>query len=328
MHSVLRDRSTGPADGHHATPPSIWQDLADLGLTRLSVSADNGGSGATWRESAAMLRAAAYQGVQLPLAENDVLAGWLVDEVGLAGDVALRTVALADSATGSARVPWARAADRVVVVWPSSEGWRLADLPSSELTVTPAHNTAHEPRDELRFDADRCESITIDREVVHELRLRGSLARSVQMTGALERIVELCLIHTRQRHQFGRPLAAFQIVQSTLADIAAETALAMSAVDAAVSAFVEGEPASRGLAVHSARSTAGHASSRVVRSAHQLHGAIGTTEEHDLHRYTLPAVAWRSEFGTVQGSDDALGEMLITAAPGHAWSVISGPSGT
>ncbi len=52
------------------------------------------------------------------------------------------------------------------------------------------------------------------------------------------------------------------------------------------------------LRVASAKIRAGEAATRAAEIAHQVHGAIGYTEEHQLHRFTLRLWAWRDEFGS------------------------------
>ncbi|MDI2030098.1 acyl-CoA dehydrogenase family protein [Saccharopolyspora sp. TS4A08] len=157
-------------------------------------------------------------------------------------------------------------------------------------------------------------------EVVDRLVLRAALARAVQVVGALDRAVELCVEHARTRVQFGRPLAKFQAVQHLVADAAAEAALARAAVDAAVLDAAETDLAGPASAtkVAAARSCAGHAASVVVRNAHQVHGAIGTTREHPLQLVTLPALDWRGEFGTTRDWDRFLGRS------GPLWDVVLG----
>ncbi len=72
-----------------------------------------------------------------------------------------------------------------------------------------------------------------------------------------------------------------------------------------------------------ARSCAGHAASVVVRNAHQVHGAIGTTREHRLHEFTQPALAWRSEFGSVHYWDDTLTTAALEAGCENIWGLIT-----
>ena len=61
----------------------------------------------------------------------------------------------------------------------------------------------------------------------------------------------------------------------------------------------------------------------VVRNAHQVHGAIGTTREHRLHEFTRAALAWRSEFGSVRYWDDRVTDMALQAGAGRLWELIS-----
>jgi len=77
-------------------------------------------------------------------------------------------------------------------------------------------------------------------------------------------------------------------------------------------------------AVAVAKSCAGHAASTVVRNAHQVHGAIGTTFEHELHWYTKPILAWRSEFGSVALWDRLLTQAAVGAGRDDAWALITG----
>ncbi|MCQ0010940.1 acyl-CoA dehydrogenase family protein [Actinomadura madurae] len=118
------------------------------------------------------------------------------------------------------------------------------------------------------------------------------------------------------------PIAKFQAVQQLVADAACESALARAATDAAVAALVRGTDTldELELRIAIARSVTGHAISVVVRNAHQVHGAIGTTLEHPLHEVTLPALAWRAEFGSLDHWDQRLTDLLIGAG-GRAWQL-------
>jgi acyl-CoA dehydrogenase len=102
-----------------------------------------------------------------------------------------------------------------------------------------------------------------------------------QTLGTLERALELAVEHVNTRHQFGGPLARFQAVQFQIADatVAVQSLrelahftlwrLWVAPLDRLVDAL-----ALRAQALESA-----HA---VLRTSHQLHGAIGFCDEHDL----------------------------------------------
>jgi acyl-CoA dehydrogenase len=150
--------------------------------------------------------------------------------------------------------------------------------------------------------------------------------RAVQMTGAMDAAVDLTVRHAAERKQFGRPLAAFQAVQQLSADAAAEAALARAATDAALMEAVATDFAGGGLlfAIAVARSVCGHSGSTVVRNTHQVHGAIGTTREHVLHRLTMPVLAWTNDFGSVAEWDALIEQAARDAGDTGLWELVSG----
>jgi acyl-CoA dehydrogenase len=300
----------------------LWNQLAALGLARLTAPEAEGGSGAGWRESAVLTGELAAYGLAVPVGEHDLLAGWLLRAAGLACDGRRRTVAVLADGTGT-QVPFASGSELVVCLWHDGSGWRVTDVPTASLTIAPGANLASEPRDTVTVSAESLGSgAAVSADIPSRLELRAALLRATQIAGALEAAVSLTVEHVTTRHQFGRPLAAFQAVQHLLADMAAETALARAAVDAAVDSAADTDsPDAFRVAV--ARSCAGHAASVVVRHAHQLLGAIGTTQEHALHRLTLPALAWRAEYGTTEHWDQQVAAAAAAAGPGGLWSLIT-----
>ncbi|MEU8798510.1 acyl-CoA dehydrogenase family protein [Spirillospora sp. NPDC048819] len=305
---ALQDMLTSVFSDHDPASPigSLWKKLGSLGLARLTTPAGRGGSGAGWDEAAALLRTAASHGVPVPLPENDLLANWLLTEADLPSDESIRTACVLDE-TGTARsVPWAGDADRITLLWAAEDGWRTADVPASSLRIERAANLAGEPRDTVHAPLDATSGTRVGGHVAEEFMLRGALARALQMTGAMDGILRLSIDHATTRTQFGRPLAGFQAVQHLIADMAAEAALAKAATDAVL------RDGLTPFNVAVARSCAGHATTTVVRNAHQVHGAIGTTAEHPLHRYTLPALAWRAEFGSLHHWDEHLSQAALS----------------
>ncbi|MFC5744373.1 acyl-CoA dehydrogenase family protein [Actinomadura rugatobispora] len=318
---ALADMMASVFSDHDPASPTrpLWDTLESLGLTRLTTPAERGGSGAGWPEAAALLRAAASHGVSLPLAENDLLANWLLTKAGLPSDGSLRTACVLDGDGIARAVPWARDADRIAVLWDAGGGWRAADVPASSVRVDQATNLAGEARDDVHVSLEDRPGVPVGGHLAEEFTLRGALARSLQMTGAMDGVLRLTIEHATTRTQFGRPLARFQAVQHLIADMAAETSLARAATDAAV----HGGPAPFTIAV--ATSCARHAAATVVRNAHQVHGAIGTTIEHPLHAYTLRALAWRSEFGSVHDWDERVAAAALTTDK-DLWDLVSSPS--
>ncbi|MGM7648753.1 acyl-CoA dehydrogenase family protein [Nocardia sp. JW2] len=320
-----RYREQHPPEKVATWDDDLWSRLGDLGLTRLTGSATTGGSGAGWAEAAELLRAAATHGVRVPLAEHDLLACWLLEEAELPVTDERRTACLLDHSGTARRVPWAEEADRVVTVWRSDTSYLVADVATSELRITGGVDTAGEPRDTVTVDIENLTGIPLSDSVIERLWLRGALARGLQVCAALDRILDMSVTHASERVQFGRPLAKFQAVQTLVADIAAQASLARAATEAALAAALrtdwQGEELNFLVAV--ARSCAGHATSVVVRNAHQVHGAMGTTLEHRLHEFTGAALAWRSEFGSVSYWDDKLTTAALAAGRDGLWPLLT-----
>lgn len=323
MDAVFADHRESRPAGPVRLDAELWSRLDDLGLVRLTGPESVGGSGAGWPEAAELLSAAVRHGVRIPLAENDLLACWLLDATGTPYHPGIRTVALLDESGQARDVPWASAAGRIVALWHGGDGYRLADVDRAEFGITEGANMIGEPRDEVRVDLKALSGVPVDAALVARLRLRAALIRAIQVCAAIDRMLELSIEHVGSRVQFGRPLAKFQAIQNLIADIAAEAALARAATEAALSRAVADDWAGENLqfAVAVARSCAGHAASVAVRNAHQVHGAIGTTIEHRLHEYTRAALAWRSESGSVRYWDERIAE--LAADSGDVWNLIA-----
>lgn len=299
---------------------ALWARLAESGLTRLTAAE----SGAGWIESAGLLRAAGRHAAQVPVAENDVLGGWLVEQAGLPDDPSIvRTACIADASGVASAVPWAAEVDRIAVLFESAGGWRVADVPVAEVQLARGRDLAGRPTDGVRVDLSRHASgaARVAAEIARAYDLRGALARAVQSVGAMERMLAMSVQYASERVQFGRPLARFQAIQHLIADIASEAALASAAVEAAVVAMASApDDLDRlELSVAIARSVVGHAATVVVRNAHQVHGAIGTTLEHRLHELSKPVLAWRMEFGSLREWDARL-TARIAASRADLWT--------
>ncbi|GAB7004721.1 acyl-CoA dehydrogenase family protein [Nocardioides sp. AN3] len=324
--AVLTRWSTEVVPGSAAAfDPKAWLHLEELGLTRLTGAEDRGGSGAGWLEAAVLQRLAGYHCAALPLAEHDLLGGWLAERFDLPADDRLTSVGLRRATDADIVVPYGRNADRLLLLIESDQ-WSLLDVPAADVEWRRDQNLAGEPRDRLIDlpDAGRPVDAGVAEEVMASLQLRGALARSAQLCGALDRCIELAVEHAAVREQFGRPLVTFQAVQALLADAAAETALAQAATLGAVEAMAASEQAREAQrAVAVAKSCASHAAGVVCRNTHQVLGAIGFTTEHALHRSTGRLLAWRDEFGTRDTWDRALLDDVMRP-DGDAWLSVVG----
>jgi alkylation response protein AidB-like acyl-CoA dehydrogenase len=280
---------------------AFWTELGQLGLADLTGDERRGGSGASWREAAHLARTLARHGCALGVAESDLVAGWLLDQAGLSAPHALRSAQI--FAADSAPTAPAPLVERVVVARRLDAGWGVADLAAADLPTLGR-------RDDIEWHP-------VADDVVERAQLHQALVHSVQIVGALEAITDVTVEYARDRIQFGRPIGKQQAVQRLVATVAGETALARAATDAAVLAAADPDATLDHVApmVAVACSCAGHAVDPVVRSAHQVLGAIGTTREHRLHTFTSAALALRTEFGGARRWDSAVLDYAVHAQP-------------
>jgi acyl-CoA dehydrogenase len=318
-------RENHPPESATRLDRALWSRLDGLGLVRLTGAESRGGSGAGWREAAELVSAAARHAVRIPLAEHDLLACWLLDETGVDADDSVRTIAVLDQDGTAAGVPWAADSDRVTLVWCRGDQHLVADVEAGTVRIQRGTNLIGEPRDTVHADVAVLTGPPVAHALLTEMGLKSALIRAVQITAALDRILALSVEHTCSRMQFGRPLSKFQTVQNLVGDIATEVALARSATESALTAAViEGWAApAMAFKVAVARSAVGHAAQTVVRNAHQVHGAIGTTREHRLHEYTRAALAWRSEFGSLRYWDEQVATAAVEAGGSGLWALIT-----
>lgn len=113
----------------------------------------------------------------------------------------------------------------------------------------------------------------------------GITALCAHAAGAMERLVEITADYLKTRHQFGRPLADFQVLQHRLADMLLHKELATSMAYVAATALGEVDVAERRRLLSSAKVSVAQAGRAIGQSAVQLHGGIGMTAELEVGDY-------------------------------------------
>ena len=109
-------------------------------------------------------------------------------------------------------------------------------------------------------------------------------ALALEAVGIAAKALELGIEHARMREQFGRPIGVYQAVSHPLADTYVETELARSLAYWAAWCVAEDEELAP-VAVAAAKAYAGDAAVAACERSIQVHGGIGFTWEHVLHRY-------------------------------------------
>ena len=314
--------------------------MAAAGFTAALLPEEAGGFGATVTEAMRILQVSAAFNAPLPLAET-MLAGWLLAKAGLPVPVGILTLApvrKADILTltrdgggwrlagTAARVPWARDAAALVALAEAPGGAMLASVPAAGLVTARDVNLAGEPRDTVRFDLVLPpEAVAPAPMTAEALRGAGAALRTVQLAGALSRALSVTVAYVQTRVQFGRPIGKFQAIQHNLAIMAGQSAAAIAAADMATEALEEGLRTGRlpVLTIAAAKARAGEAASIAAGLAHQSHGAIGFTQEYELHHATRRLWSWRDEFGNEAEWNAMVGRAALRAGAEGLWPLLT-----
>jgi acyl-CoA dehydrogenase len=313
-------------------PAAAWSAVAEAGLHRALLPEDAGGYGVAVTDALSLLRVAAEHAVPLPLAET-MLAHFLLAGSGLAVPGGPLTVApvvageilsLAREGAGFrvrgtvSRVPWGRDAEAAAVLAvQGSETW-VALVPRAAWTCEAEQNVAREPRDRLTIDGLAVAAARSPHDA-DALRAVGAAMRAQQIAGALTAIAAMTVQYAQDRVQFGRPIGKFQAVQQNLAVLAGQTAAAVAAADLAAEAVAGGVKI---LPIAAAKSRCGEAASIGAGIAHQVHGAIGFTFEHNLQFLTRRLWSWRDEFGNEASWNRLVGRHMAAAGGDRLWAEI------
>jgi alkylation response protein AidB-like acyl-CoA dehydrogenase len=125
---------------------------------------------------------------------------------------------------------------------------------------------------------------------------RSRAASAAEALGVAQRALDLGVEHAKARRQFGKPIGTYQAVSHQLADTYTDVELARSLVYWAAWCVAE-EDEQAPVAAAAAKAFAAEAAVKACERSIQVHGGIGFTWEHPLHRFYKRAL-WLEGFGT------------------------------
>jgi len=320
-------------------PSAIWDAVDHAGLTSALVPEAQGGSGLPAADALRLVRRAGYHTLPVPFGETMIVAGLWAEAAGatLGGPSSLAPAGTTDrigierrgdnyALHGQAhRVPWGAHVDQILVHAHDANGSALLALvPHAIVRTERRRNLANEPRDTLLL-----EGVSVPAQQVRPAPAScaegflpaGSLLRSLQMVGAMERCLDYTIQYAMERQQFGRPIAKFQAIQHMLAEAAGHYAAAAAASELAAESFGRIDFA---FAVAIAKSRVGEAAGKVAEVCHQVHGAMGFTQEHPLHFATRRLWSWRDEFGNESYWQERIGRIVCSAGGELLWERLVG----
>ena len=322
----------------------LWRKLEESALSLALVPEEKGGAGLAAADAMEIVRLSGYRGLPLPLGETMIAkALWCAagGDIEVAGDAPMLLASCAQGGpasflnTGDAMTVSGTtgavafgdiAATLLLHVHTGAGEGRLVLLDTQALPRMRHATSAFESQCAFRLDGivvpgDRC--LPWQPSSALALHAHGAILRSMQMAGAMQRSLELGLQYAGERVQFGKSISRFAPVQDMLVEAAAETAASISAAGLAVEHWRLDPSHDSLFCIAAAKTRSGEAAGKVSALIHQVHGAIGFTQEHVLHQYTRRLWAWRDDFGSESFWSQWLGERVCAAPGGELWPLIA-----
>lgn len=328
------------AEDEQGYTDEYWRELAGLGWLGLLIPEEHGGSGMQFADMAVLLHEWGAALAPGPLVESSVVAASLIADsdsddtrsrllseiasgesviipavtslAGEGGRITASETAQGWVLGGAANfVPYENTADTLLIPATTDAGVAIfalnTGLCSGTVTETPIKMASGVPTYDLGLNEVVCPSAAMmispsaAEDAIRRAKSIGATARAVQMVGAGKAVLDRTLEYVKERRQFGRPIGAFQAIQHYMADMALKVKSAQLMVQRAAWAIdnVDDERKRHEL-VSQAKWAANMLMPQVCWTAHQVHGAIGFTWEHDLHLYTRRMLSWRAEYGDTE----------------------------
>ncbi|MGI8941870.1 MAG: acyl-CoA dehydrogenase family protein [Actinomycetota bacterium] len=301
---------------------SSWPKMAELGWTGLSIPEEHGGAGMGFLDEAVVFEELGYRLYPGPYLSTVALA---VPALQAAPDVlvavaegrARATLAAAEAEPSGSRgaglgdgddpttsaerdgdawtitgikepVVDLQLATHVVVSAATAEGVGLWLVEPSPDAVTPLETVDSTRRlGRLNLEAHPATALIEPggaRATLGHIRRRIDAALALEAVGVAQRVLELARDYASERTQFDKPIGSFQAVSHQIADIYMGTELARSLAYWAAWSVAESQADAKRAAA-AARSMATGVAVSACEASIQVHGGIGFTWEHVLHRY-------------------------------------------
>lgn len=132
-------------------------------------------------------------------------------------------------------------------------------------------------------------------DIISEVLEKAAIAKCAEMVGGCEIALEMTNTYSKERIQYGRAIANFQVLQHYMANMLIHLETTRNLAYQAAWMKSEGMPCSELIAA--AKDRANEAYKFITERGVHIHGAIGTTKEMDISLYFRRAVAASYAFG-------------------------------
>jgi alkylation response protein AidB-like acyl-CoA dehydrogenase len=245
--------------GEHPSGLALWHRLAKLGVTALAIPEVHEGLGASPMDLVVAFEELGHHAVPGPLIESIAVAPLL------------------------AQPEWVPRLASGVVIATVAPSFLDADIADLVLGGTPGQLSVSIDRTRRLFPAPGA--------LTEPAFNAGALACAAQLSGLGRALLEMSVSYDKSRVQFGRPIGQFQAIKHRLAEVLIALDFARPLLHAAATSNATRD-------ISAAKVACGDAAYLAARTALQVHGAIGYTDEFDLSIWFTKVRALISAWGT------------------------------
>jgi alkylation response protein AidB-like acyl-CoA dehydrogenase len=315
----------------------LWRKLADQGFTGIIIPEEFGGMGLGIVELILLLEEVGYALLPGPLFST-LMAGAVLTQSGstaqkqkylprIASGDARATVAFLEAGTSWGMeglrisgpsgklngakffVTDAQVADLIIVV--ANECAYVVEAKAAGMTIEPMKGLDLGRKIySVKFSSTPAEQLQGNKDSLKRALNIATAALTAEMTGGMQRVMELAVAYAKTRKQFGKPIGSFQAVQHMCAEMYLETESSRSAAYYSAWALEENTP-DAATAVSIAKMYASDAARNVGNRGIQVHGGMGFTWENDVHLYYRRAKASETMLGDATFHRERIAQLVV-----------------
>lgn len=314
-------------DKENSDLTSLWNEIEQLGLPKIAVKEKFNGSGFPLSIILPIIKLSNNIGAPIPISET-ILSNYILSESDINPPNGILTYAMdaknlkitGNEISGDLiSVPYLNLTDKIIFITEIEKSKKIILIKNNGKDKKLKKNFLSEPRYNLKLKKSRILNVKPFNLSINFKHL-GAIVRSAQMIGSMEKILDLCIDYCSQRKQFGRALSKFQAIQHQISEMAVE----LSASSAALSTLTNSDDIfknKKDIAILKIR--AGAAAGKVIAISHQVHGAIGFTQEYELAYFTRNLNSWRNDFGNESFWEDFLGKDFLENNNQNLWEYLT-----
>lgn len=308
----------------------VWSQFAELGLTMLPFSEEQGGLGGSVADCVAFAQSFGEHLVVEPYVASTVLAGGALAASGTpqalewieklaSGEATLAfayeegngtanpaQIAMAAASSGDGvnltgqktLVIAGDAADALVVVARHADtlGFYLVEQGASGLTTSGYKTIDGRSAATVHFNQVAATVLLEDAgEALEAILAKAILVQSAECLGAMKALLKLTTDYAMTRRQFGQPIGMFQVVRHRLADMKIAYTKALSTLTYTTALANSGAATPRDIAI--LKGQMGKLGREIGEAAIQTHGGVGMTDELSVSHYHKRILAFDASLG-------------------------------